>query len=173
MAAAKATLREKGVDLATLTPQQLKETLGDTKMKSLFSAYGYTLKTNAPALYERYDKGGDVERRQWLTRFIMDASSGGHQGKATVSVNQSTKHVADEEWLTEEQLASPLYMNSKHHASIIIHCLEERPHRMKALADLGVREYKYSKEILRRVNGREEKTEIAAVADMTEGDYRQ
>eukprot|EP00959_Pyramimonas_sp_CCMP1952_P112621 2354391-Pyramimonas_sp.AAC.1 len=48
MAAAKAALRERGVDLATLTPQQLKETLGDSKMKSLFSAYGYTRKTNAP-----------------------------------------------------------------------------------------------------------------------------
>ena len=51
---ARAELEKNGVDLATLTGDELKEQIPEASLKRLFAAYGYALKTHAPTVAAKF-----------------------------------------------------------------------------------------------------------------------
>ena len=90
----------------------------------------------------------DAERRQFLIDYILDPESCCKRiGTNSTSRSTNRRETSKVEWLTEEQLAGPKYLNSAAHAKIAIKSMRERPHKTNAgLRAAGVKEYEYFKE---------------------------
>ncbi|CAK0847535.1 unnamed protein product [Prorocentrum cordatum] len=169
---AKSQLAEKGINLADLTADQLKNELPRETMKQLFQSYGYVLKTSCPLIHSAYNKKTESERRQWLVKYIIDPTSGGCSGKSTIELTNSTKEEGTVEWITLKQMEGPNYANDPEHAALYAQVLEERPHEIPLFAENKIKQYKWSKEIIARINMRNEKTAIQTRSDMEASDYQ-
>eukprot|EP00959_Pyramimonas_sp_CCMP1952_P114239 2388497-Pyramimonas_sp.AAC.1 len=105
----------------------------------------YYLKTNKPQAFKEYHdqtKGNDKAKIDWLMRFTLNPSEGGCIAESSTSVKRQRRDGVEDAWLTEAELAGPLWLNSAARAAAIVKELEGRPHsRSKALRDLGVLEY--------------------------------
>ncbi|CAK0848774.1 unnamed protein product, partial [Prorocentrum cordatum] len=177
--AARDSLKKAGISkLEDLTADKLKDVLDDDSLKSLFSSLGTTLKSKCPMLHAKYVKDttgrASIERkREWLTKFIIDPTSGGCSAGQDTTVGSRDESESLTEWLTEEQLGGPMYLNSPLHASIIVKSLDCRPHRNGLLAEAGVREYKFSKEILREIEFKNNSSSVSSSVDVNADTYKQ
>lgn len=167
-------MKEQGCDISKMTPEELKEKLSAEQMKRLISSYGNLMKTNAPLLYTQYTKAPDDKtRRLWLHRFMLDQSQGKNTAATTVTVNHGTKNESTEIWITQVQMAGPLYAGSPEHAEIWSGVLPSRPHCEEVFRDKGIVEYKWSASVVKRTDGKDEKTTVKSKADLNEDEVKQ
>eukprot|EP00959_Pyramimonas_sp_CCMP1952_P109131 2282376-Pyramimonas_sp.AAC.1 len=68
-------------------------------------------------------------------------------------------------------MAGPNYANSKEHAKMYTQVLEDRPREIPFFAENGVLQYKWSKEIISRLNRKTEKTSVETKSHMEASDY--
>ena len=116
---------------------------------------------------------GDTQRRLWLAQFVMDpncCSKEGFNESAAFLLNKTREAV---EWLTQEQLEGPNYINSKQHVQLLIDkkVFPERPHEIQALADIGVKQYEYSKSKVIKEGGTEQRNGTRASSSLTNEQY--
>eukprot|EP00959_Pyramimonas_sp_CCMP1952_P236257 4937570-Pyramimonas_sp.AAC.1 len=69
-------------------------------------------------------------------------------------------------------MEGPNYANDPEHAALYAQVLEERPHEIPLFAENKIKQYKWSKEIIARINMRNEKTAIQTRSDMEASDYQ-
>ena len=82
----------------------------------------------------------DEERRHLLCQFAIDPDE--VIGRETVSVSAKRQDKKVEVWVTECQLAGPMFMNSPQHASIMTTSMASRPFKTnEALRNTGVLPY--------------------------------
>lgn len=123
-----------------MTHEQLAASDPHAKQKA-FTALSDNL---TPQQKAEYRKARKEEKADWLLSFMSDPATGGAiiQNKTrreTVEENDSTIV-----WLTEEQLASPQWLNSAHHAHLATQCLKSQKHEIPSLALAGVLQYRFT-----------------------------
>ncbi|CAK0810102.1 unnamed protein product [Prorocentrum cordatum] len=138
---------------------------------------GYYLKTKMPKAHSEYSKPGmpDAEKIAWLVRFTMDPSSGGCKGTTSTEISRETESGVKDIWVTQDQLAGPLYLNNRAHADAMIKDLDSRPHkRSKTLRDMGVLEYHLFLDAEGKIIDRtKDTTSVAAEVDLSTDEYTQ
>ncbi|CAK0887642.1 unnamed protein product [Prorocentrum cordatum] len=112
-------------------------------------------------------------KREWLTIFIIVPISGVCTAGQDTTVGGRGESESLAEWLTEEQLGGSMYFNSPLHASIIIKSSDCRPHRNGLLAGAGVKEFKFSKEILRDIQFKDNSSSVSSSVDVDADACRQ
>ena len=67
-----------GIDLSEFSADKLREVFDQNTIKNMRSAMTYALKVNAPNSMNEYNQlDTDKARDSWITRFLIDAKSGG------------------------------------------------------------------------------------------------
>ena len=113
-------------------------------------------------------------RREWIAQFVGDPNLGKKQGYNTFEALDSRKSIEDEEFLTEEQIASSAWLNSAANAKVLCESgeLPSRPSRFKCLADQGVKEYRFTREKMEKMTGWTQKAGVDNRSDMTKEEYQ-
>eukprot|EP00959_Pyramimonas_sp_CCMP1952_P076513 1598789-Pyramimonas_sp.AAC.1 len=121
--------------------------LDRNKRRAAFSSLGTTLKNEWPAEYAKYQKmTDDLEKRRWLAAFMVDPECGITTIANTVEREVYDDEMEEDEWVTEDQLGGPLYLNNPRHASIAVRTMISRPFKgNQALQEEGVKQYNYTK----------------------------
>ena len=107
----------------------------------MFSTFASYRNQNADAAKAYEDAKSDEDRRVVLAKFVIDSNQGKCMGKTSTSVSTSKAEKGVGQWLTEEQLAGPLYFNSTTHAKIRCKSLPSQDHEDADLAKEGVLQY--------------------------------
>ena len=82
----------------------------------------------------------DKERRQLLARFSLDPDTVMATESTAIAITTRNKMV--EVWVTESQLAGPLFMNNAEHAKIMVQSMESRPFKgNEGMRAAGVKQY--------------------------------
>ena len=89
----------------------------------------------------------------------------------TVSTSKAEKGVG--KWLTNEQLASPLYFNSQKHADVRCKNMPEQPHEDPDLAKDGVMQYWHVDKAVDTSKEEKQTAEVTCKAEMTAEQYEQ
>eukprot|EP00959_Pyramimonas_sp_CCMP1952_P458722 9477099-Pyramimonas_sp.AAC.1 len=111
-----------------------------------FSCLGTSLAAAFPDQHAQYKKlQYDFDKRKWLAAFIVDPASGCSKViNTTVRKTTETEQETDV-WVTESQLAGPMYLNNAAHAAAAIKSMIPRPFKdNKSLQDMGVKQYNWT-----------------------------
>ena len=119
----KARLALQGKDINADT---IKETLNSKDLNNLANVFRQSMCEAAKKDYLALPSND--ARREWLVGFILDPESCTCKGYNKNFAYTDDHTTAADQWLTEEQLASPVWLNSKVHAQAVIRELESRPH---------------------------------------------
>ena len=117
----------------------------------------------------------DQDRRQWLAQFVIDPRFATAEGFNVTEAFHINEDIDEERWATEEKLAGPTFYNCAKHAAVMTKSgeLEERPHRNQALADAGVKEYKYTGDIVvRKKTGSHERNGVSLKTELNDQEYK-
>jgi hypothetical protein len=151
------------------------EALGklDPKQRSTaFSVLGTTLKRMGAQYHDPYKAlVSDEERRQHLANFLMCPENGTCSGYNETSRSEKKRKLSQGEWITEEELSGPLYLNSKVNAALAVNDLTQRPHELPSLAKKGVKQYEFFKNKVINEIGTESKVGIKVESDLTGEEY--
>ena len=105
------------------------------------------LKSNNPEKFAEYMlMKNEMDRRAWLGRFLIDPESGGAKitGSNSSYAKTDTTNLFTEVWLTESQLASPLWLNSVEDSATHCKGAKDRPHEESlSLREAGIKQYQY------------------------------
>ena len=173
----RSTLPKPCKDLATRLGSNVSaDALNGKDMASLrnkaFGAMRSHLEKYDAAKFEEFRQlENDLQRREWLSEFILDPASGGSLGK-----NYAKRELGNHEkdrvaWLTESQLAGPKYLNSADLAKIMIKSLPSMPHENESLRDAGVLVYKYVEKRQDRIKSTIEGAMVEQSASLTPEQY--
>jgi hypothetical protein len=140
----KEQLKSKNLELTVETLKDIKEN-DPLLYKNIGSSLDYCMDADAKKDFKmvRHDP---EERLVWITRFCLDWKSGGVTGTASHSVSVSTSDTSKwvRVWLTESQLAGPLYLNSASDARLSVAHKKDRLHTTDVgLAMAGIKEYEH------------------------------
>ena len=102
----------------------------------------------------------DQQRREWLAEYFLDPESGGCVGKNITTRTNEGCEGETEVWVTEEELAGPMHMNSARLAGIAIKSMDSRPRENEALRAAGVLQYK---RVTKKTTNKRKLTESAGV----------
>lgn len=152
-----------------VTAATLREVLDKKEFNNIANVFRQSMSTSAREEYKKVAR--DDERRAWIAQYIIDPGFASVEGfNVTTAFNKQTAK-EEEQWLTQEQLASPVYLNSITHAEAIIKELESRPHEYKVLADQGVLQYKFTMTSTQKEHGVVEENGTRATAELKENEY--
>ena len=117
----------------------------------------------------------DHEKRQWLAMFLSDPKVGSKKGFNEHFAFDGVQNQKDEQWLLETQIASPQWLNSPELAKMLCASgeLEEQPSQYKVFADMGLKEFKMSAAILRRLTGWQDKAGASSSSEIGAEEYEQ
>lgn len=148
-----------------ITGDTLKATLGSGAFNVLANSFRSGLSPAAKEMY-REQAATDRDRRDWIAQYVLDPETTTKVGYNRTEAFKSNKNVADELWLTEEQLGSAQFLNSTAQAKVLCESgdLTSREHENPSLAALGIKQYMYVDKKVRREDGT---TEIAGVSATT------
>ena len=116
-----------------------------------------------------------AEKQAWLADYILDPS----MATRTYGVNKTTRKTRELDdstviWLTETQLAGPMYMNSVEDAKIAVTCMKERPHKdNEELRKKGVKQYEHRVDQKKHQMVLEKEASVATEANLTAAQYQQ
>lgn len=115
----------------------------------------------------------DTEKRQWMAEFVLDPSFAATEGFNKSTAFDVSSEADNTRWLTEVQLAAPDALGCAEYARIAIQAgeLESRPHRLASLAKEGVTEYRFSWQVMKRLQGHKEERGTKATAELTDAEY--
>ena len=113
------------------------------------------------------------EKRRWLLQWVIDPETCSREGFNRSVAYNSDENISDAQWITNEQLAGPHYLNSLAHAEIITAAgdLEEQPSRYPSLASKGIKEYRVATEILRSLQGAKSESGVSASSELKSSEY--
>ena len=135
--------------------------------------YRNTMQPDAKARYRELKS--DTERKDWLALYMIDPKTAVCKGyNSTVAFDQE-ENKGSEQWLSEEQMGGPMFLNSANHAGIIVKgkVLEERDHENPALAAAGVKQYYFSWSRINRSTGVRKEAGVRADAELTPEEYQE
>jgi len=135
---------------------------------SAFSSLNSALKASFPDQFQQYQAlKSELEKRQWLAAFILDPAAGCSKVSNTVKRTTYERNEGVQEWLTEEQLAGPSYLNSTRHASIAKESMDSRRFSgNEAMAKEGIMQYNWTKYVTTQGKGMQESAELQTIADL-------
>ena len=114
---------------------------------ALLNAFYYSVPKDDPRMQEYLALKTSVEKRRWLSTWVMAAAQGKCTGWNSSSVSVSAVERSTGEWVTESMLAISAYLNSPEHAQIYIQKAKSRAYKgNSSLAEAGVMEYFYAKD---------------------------
>ena len=113
----------------------------------------------------------DAERRDWLASFIIDSSCGSCEATASTTVSKSNVEQGEGQWVTESQLAGPLFLNDAQHATVTVKRLISRPHEDPELAADDVKQYWYVKETVQVGTSVNDAVTARTTAELSAEDY--
>ena len=132
-------------------------------------------KLDDPRLKEAYSRiETDKDRRQWLLDFALDKTGARCLGTQTTERSVSSRDGWKYQWLTESELASPTWLNSKGNTTIAIKSMVSQKHQSNdALREAGVLQYQHWYQV-GAITG-EQKTTIGikAEVDLTHGEFEE
>ena len=88
---------------------------------------------------DKWDTAGNKRKREWLTDFVRDPDLSklfGRSSTSRISVEGERGRLL---WLTEEQMASPVFWNSATHAKLLAAQAPSRRSVYSALREAGVK----------------------------------
>ena len=88
---------------------------------------------------QEWDMAGNKRKREWLTDFVLDFDLSKCIGRNSTSRTSVEGERGRLLWLTEEQMASPVFWNSATHAKLLAAQAPSRPSQYKALREAGVK----------------------------------
>ena len=115
----------------------------------------------------------DLQRREWLARFIVDPSSGGCKAEMSMTAVNDKLDTEQEFLVTEDELGGPQWLNNPQHAKWAIEELVPQPHEWPSLAKRGVLQYKVSRKWLERQTGTKERASAITESTMTAEQFTQ
>ena len=159
-------------ELGGLTVDNVKKLPHALRKKDFAALKAANSKLDEELRAEADDASDDLARRRVLLHFIIkstDAVKTGTNIKEIRLIKAERKRVC---WLTQNQLAGPMFLNSHDDAATAITSLKGRPHKTnKALRDKKVLEYKWDVEwtdkTLEELEAAGIRTEVAMVAELT------
>lgn len=163
---AREALAEQGIGV---TPDKIKNHIKGKELNNLANCFRQSMSDNAKQQYKALAK--DDEKRAWLAQYILDPAFATCEGFNMTTAFTKQEQRDDEQWVTEEMLQGPAFLNSAEHARIAIKDLESRPHELGALAAEGVKQYKFSWSVLRRSSGVKDEAGTSAHSELTEKEY--
>ena len=117
----------------------------------------------------------DEERREWLVYYLIDPKSAVNTGFNKTTAFDEEANKRNEQWITEEQMSGPNYLNSASHAKIVCDSkvFDVQDHEIAALANAGVKQHLFSWSRLERTTGFRKEAGIEATAELTADEYTQ
>lgn len=161
-------LAQKGL---AVTAANIKDALPAKDFNLLGQAFRATL---CPQAKEKYGQlKTDESRREWLAQFIIDPDFATLSGWNSCVLFNDSAEIEEASWITEEQLGGPDHLNSAKHARLVITAgeLQERDHEVSSLAAAGVKQYRWTQKMERRMQGKREEMGTTAHAELTAGEY--
>lgn len=152
-----------------MTPEAIKEHIKGKELNNLANCFRQSMSDSAKQQYKALAK--DDERRAWLAQYILDPAFATCEGFNRTTAFTKQEQRDDEQWVTLEMLKGPSFLNSEEHARIAIKDLDSRPHELAALAEEGVKQYKFSWSVLRRSSGVKDEAGTSAHAELTEKEF--
>lgn len=170
---ARLAIKDKGIDLAGLTGDDLKNALTTKELNSLCCTFRNKLGPEAKADYQHLT--ADEDRRKWVAQFVIDPNCCTKEGyNRNAAWIQETKRVK-EHWLTQTQLASSQWLNSEEQAEALCQSgnLESRPHEYPALAAKGILQYRYMFAEGEKEQGNRQEAGTSASTALSSSEYQQ
>ena len=136
-------LKQKGLDLASLSADQLYAAVPAGKLNILRTGAKRSQGAQVQTEFKNMDASA---RREWLVSYVLDPSGATCSGfDRSTAVNNSLNEEGLS-WITEEQMGGPLYLNSPAAASIVVKSgvLPKRAHEIGPLADAGWEQHEFS-----------------------------
>ena len=135
-----------------ITPETLYANLCPKLINKLASNFRNTMDKDAK---QRYQNASPAERREWVAFYAIDPKTATASGynKQFVFTGESTDR--NVQWVTEEMMAGPMFLNSKEQARTVVkaNILNEKPHELECLAAEGIKMYEFSWERLKATTG--------------------
>ena len=121
----------------------------------------------------QYNARSPREEEDWVLQWALDPVACKTSGFNKKCACRDEGSLEDEGWYTVDQLGSARWFNNPGHAKLVCDSgeLESRPSRFKALADTGVKEFRTSETILRRLIGVREENGVEAETDLTADEF--
>lgn len=140
--------------------------------KAAYARLNYRLKTKKPDKHAEYLQMAWQQKQAWLSQFRVDPSMAWLEGSTTTAVEASSGSHADGRWLTEEQLASPNWLNSADHAKVVFCTLPLQPHpEIECLAQAGVEAVWWKTSWKSVADMSRETTQVKGCGQMDKEDY--
>ena len=118
----------------------------------------------------------DSSKRDWLAQFIADPKvPGAKRGFNTHTAINSQEGLVQAEWLLESQIGGPKWLNDMALASELCRSgeLDDQPSRFKCLAEKGVKEYRWSRSIQRKLTGWKDEAGCEHSAEINAPEFEQ
>ena len=117
----------------------------------------------------------DEERGSWLAQYVLDPQTATCLGFNSTIAFHTAKKKGKSGWVTEAQLAGPLYLNDKAAAKTLCESgdLESRPHEYASLASEGHKQYYYTAEEDVAEAGFSEKAGVKAEAELNAPEFQE
>ncbi|CAK0807933.1 unnamed protein product, partial [Prorocentrum cordatum] len=116
---ARDALQVAGVDVSEVKPDDF-NVLSPKAVNDLYNAMRHHLKTrNGDGFKEYCTVKTDSERREWLSRFIIDPKSGGCRGFSQTTCTRSITDESEIQWCTIDQLGSANWFNNAERARLV------------------------------------------------------
>lgn len=168
-----AAARSKCGGVENVTPETLKAIMSKTELNNL--ANNFRLGMSAAVKDEYARLSTDAERRQWLCQYVVDPEVATKTGyNSTEAVNDVIKE-GTEQWLHLSEIGGPLHLNDMAAAQAIVSSgvLQERPSEWEILAGQGMKQYWFSKELVRRSTGTKERAGVRVQSELKDSEYKE
>lgn len=155
-----------------ITADMIKGSMGKDQYNNFCNTFRNTLTKEQKAEYKQVST---KEKEDWLCQWAVDPNVCQLKG-----YNRNTSFKEDiaediEAWITVDQLGGAQFLNNPQHADMVARSgeLDERPHRFKCLADAGVKEYRMSQSVLKKLLGSKEEAGVEAECDLKTTEYEE
>jgi hypothetical protein len=148
------------------------EKASQQERSALLNAFYYTTPKGDQKRKEYTSLKTDADRRQWLGTWVMAAAQGKSTGWNSSEVTVTSTDGEEGEWVTEQMLAGPQYLNCPHAAKTYITTAASRPYKHNAaLAEAGVLEYRYVKDKDSNARASKSTAGVKTESNLTEEEY--
>ena len=155
-----------------ITAENLKKKLGQKEFNNLANNFRNHMSKDVKAEYLKLST--DVERRQWLAQYVIDPTCASNlKGFNRTTAVNSKMFEGTGQWLHQSEIGGPLRLNNETMAKLLCESgkLQERDSEFERFRAKGLKQYYFSKEILKVTTGFKEEAGVEATVELKEDEF--